>query len=91
VAVLILFGASALALAVAPFALDSSYSWIRHTTSEAAGQGVRCAWLARLGFLSLGLAVLFLSQANHQRWGPLGLFLLGSFGVSMGRCSDLLP
>lgn len=58
-AVLVLLGVSAVALAVAPVVLDESYSWVEHTTSQAGGQGVDGAWMARLGFLLFGLAVIW--------------------------------
>jgi hypothetical protein len=82
-AVLLLLAASAVALAAAPLALDSSYSWTRHTTSEAAGQGVDGAWVARLGFLLFGFAVLLLTRLAGKRWGFRATLLLGSFGVLM--------
>jgi TRAP-type C4-dicarboxylate transport system permease small subunit len=50
--------ASALALALAPLLLPTSYSWVAHTTSESAAQGVPGSWLARVGFLVFGAAVL---------------------------------
>ncbi len=39
--------ASATSLALAPTLMPESYSWVSHTTSESAAQGVG-AWLARL-------------------------------------------
>jgi hypothetical protein len=82
--VLVLLGASAAALGLAPLALtEPSYSWVANTTSESAAQGAQGAWVARLAFLLLGLGVLFLSQASRERWVPLGRLLLGSFGVLM--------
>jgi hypothetical protein len=48
--------------------MPESYDWIEHTTSESAAQGVEGAWLARLGFLSFGLAVLWLSTGIKQTW-----------------------
>jgi hypothetical protein len=57
-AVLSCLTVSALALAVAPMLMPESYSWVVHTTSESAAQGVNGAWLARLGFVAFGFAVL---------------------------------
>lgn len=68
IAILGLLLASLLALALAPLALDESYSWLEHTTSEAAGQGVRGAWMARAGFLLFGLAVLWLAHRKAEHW-----------------------
>jgi hypothetical protein len=82
-AVLLLLSASAIVLAAAPVAIDSSYSWTRHTISEAAGQGVEGAWLARLGFLLFGFAVLLLAQSAGGRWGFWARLFHGSFGVLM--------
>jgi hypothetical protein len=75
--------ASALALALAPAVLPASYSWVAHTTSEAAAQGVPGAWLARAGFLVFGLAVLALASLRHWTWGSVGAGLHGAFGVMM--------
>ena len=74
---------SAASLALAPLALPSSYSWVLHTTSEAAAQGLSGAWVARLGFLLFGFAVLWLASFARERWGRWGSFLLGTFGVMM--------
>jgi len=57
-AVLAGLGASAAALAAAPALMPASYSWISDTTSQSAAQGLSGAWLARLGFVLLGLSVM---------------------------------
>lgn len=80
VALLVLSAAS---LGLAPLALPPSYSWIRQTTSESAAQGVQGAWVARLGFLLFGLAVLWLVSFVGPRWGRWGARFLGAFGVLM--------
>jgi hypothetical protein len=74
---------SAACLGLAPIALPSSYSWVLHTTSESAAQGLTGAWVARLGFLLFGFAVLWLVSFARQRWGRWGSLLLGTFGVMM--------
>jgi len=76
-------GGSALALALAPLLMPDSYSWVSHTTSESAAQGVSGAWLARLGFLMFGLAVLWLTGFTGGRWGRWGTVFHGMFGVLM--------
>ena len=81
--VLGLLGVSALALAAAPGLMPPSYSWLRHTTSESAAQGVAGAWLARLGFLSLGLAVVWLSSLARAAWRPLPRGLHAVFGLCL--------
>ncbi len=74
---------SAAALALAPLLMPDSYSWVSHTTSESAAQGVSGAWLARLGFLMFGLAVLWLTAVSGARWGRWGKLFHGMFGVLM--------
>lgn len=66
--VLFLLAGSAVAVAFAPVVLDNSYSWMAHTTSDAAGQGVQGAWLTRLGFVTFGLGVLWLSHWMIAVW-----------------------
>ncbi len=80
---LVLLGASAVALALAPLVLDSSYSWVVHTTSEAGGQGVNGAWLARLGFLLFGLAVIWLAHAEARSWHQPATALHVAFGTCL--------
>jgi hypothetical protein len=75
--------ASAAALAAAPALLPAGYSWISQTTSESAAQGLAGAWLARLGFLLFGLAVLLLADASRRGWGPWGTALHTAFGALM--------
>lgn len=79
--VIALLGQSVAALALAPFLMPPDYSWLSHTTSESAAQGLTGAWLARLGFLTFGLAVLWLSSAVD--WGRWGAYLHSSFGLLM--------
>ena len=81
--VIFLLSSAAIALAVAPLALPSSYSWVAQGTSEAAAQALKNAWLARLGFLFFGFGVLMLNPIARERWGPWGTVLLGIFGVFM--------
>ncbi len=78
-----LLGGSALALVLAPTLMPASYSWLRHTTSESAAQGIAGAWLARLGFLGLGLAVVWLSSLASSAWRPLIRGLHTVFGLCL--------
>jgi putative copper export protein len=73
--------ASAVALATAPALMPPGYSWVSHTTSESAAQGVQGAWLARIGFVLLGLSVVLLAMIRRQRWGPWATALHASFGA----------
>ena len=74
---------SATAIAVAPLAMPEGYSWISNAISESAAQGQERAWVARLGFLLYGFAVLWLVLLARGIWGRWGSFFLGTFGVMM--------
>lgn len=74
---------SAVALALAPLLMPDSYTWVSHTTSESAAQGLSGAWLARLGFLMFGLAVVWLTAVSGYRWGGWARLFHGMFGVLM--------
>lgn len=74
---------SFLALLLAPLCMPASYSWLRHTTSESAAKGVAGAWLARLGFLILGLTVLWLSERLRDSWSLPVCLMHGAFGLFM--------
>ena len=63
--------------------MPADYSWISHTTSESAAQGVDGAWLARLGFLLFGLGVIWLAALKRRVWGCWATVLHISFGVFM--------
>jgi Protein of unknown function (DUF998) len=74
---------SALALAAAPLAMPEGYSWVSQTTSESAAQATPGAWVARLGFVLFGLAVLALLPGSAARWGRVGAVLHAAFGAFM--------
>jgi hypothetical protein len=81
---------SASALGLAPRLMPASYDWLRHTTSESAAQGVTGAWLARLGFLLFGLAVMWIAIARRPAWSvpvramhlTFGLMMIGTAAFS---------
>jgi hypothetical protein len=75
--------ASAIALGLAPALMPGDYSWLTHGTSESAAQGVSGVWLARLGFVLWGLAVLWLASRSARRWGRAATALHLVFGVAM--------
>ena len=75
--------ASAVCLATAPLLLPSSYSWVAHTTSESAAQGVEGAWLARMGFLLWGFGVFWEVRLNRSRWDKWTRRFHVAFGVLM--------
>lgn len=70
-------------LGLAPLAMPESYRWLEHGTSESAGQGLEGAWVARLGFIAFGLAVLRLLVLRAGGWGPLPSVGHLAFGVAM--------
>jgi len=74
---------SAISFRIASDILDDSYDWIAHTTSEAAGQGVAGAWVARVGFLLFGLGVGLLSFGRHRPWLLPARTLHGTFAICM--------
>jgi hypothetical protein len=80
--VLLLVG-SVVSVLIAPLLMPSSYSIVEHSISESAAQGVEGAWLARLGFLTFGLAVLLLASIAGERWGFWGRIAHRVWGVSM--------
>jgi hypothetical protein len=63
--------------------MPDEYSWILHSTSESAAQGLSGAWVARLGFLLFGLGVLWLAASPVPAWGAWASLLHGCFGVMM--------
>jgi hypothetical protein len=73
--------ASAVALATAPALMPPGYSWVSHTTSESAAQGVDGASLARTGFVLFGLSVILLATSRRQRWGSWATALHAGFGA----------
>ena len=82
-AALVGLAASVGALTLAPLALDPSYDWVRHTTSESGAQGADGAWVARTGFALLGLSVLAVAARAADRWGQPGVTFHRVFGVGM--------
>jgi len=79
----LLLALSATSLLLAPLAMPDGYSWVLHTTSESAAQGLKGAWVARLGFLLFGLSVLWLAGEGSREWGKWGSVLGASFGTMM--------
>ena len=74
---------SMIALLTAPVLMPAGYSWITHTTSESAAQGLMGAWLARTGFILLGFAVLWLVAAALSAWSRVASWMHLGFGVLM--------
>lgn len=70
-------------LGLAPLAMPDSYSWVDHTTSESAAQGVAGAWIARAGFVFMALGVTARAWAERARWNRLTVIAHGGFAVCM--------
>lgn len=67
--------------------MPSTYSWISDTTSESAAQGVSGAWLARLGFLLLGLSVMAMAFTAGPLWGRWPAVLHYAFGAMIAAAA----
>ncbi|PRZ02670.1 uncharacterized protein DUF998 [Isoptericola sp. CG 20/1183] len=81
--VLALLAASAVCVALAPLAVPETYDVVRHSVSEAGGQEVPGAWVARTGFVLLGLAVLLEAGLAGEAWGPWGRSAHGVYGTAI--------
>ncbi|WP_407317898.1 DUF998 domain-containing protein [Isoptericola halotolerans] len=81
--VVALLAASAACVALAPLAVPETYDLVRHSVSEAGGQEVPGAWVARTGFVLLGLAVLLEAAFARETWGPWGRSAHGVYGTAM--------
>lgn len=81
--VLLLLALSAVLVVFAPGMMPAGYSWLSHSISESAAQGLNGAWIARFGFLCFGFAVLWLSQSLRGVWGRAVWGMHGAFGVFM--------
>lgn len=85
-----LFLTSALLIFLAPLAMPPEYSWLFHSISESAAQGLGSAWIARMGMLLFGIAVLWLASFRKLEWPRItywmhlgfSLFMLGAAAFS---------
>jgi Protein of unknown function (DUF998) len=84
---------SMLAIGFAPLLMPASYSWVEHTISESAGQGVAGAWMARSGLYLAALAMLTLAGVAGDRWGLWGrsALRLYAFGLVAGAIFSRAP
>ncbi|MCG6872923.1 MAG: DUF998 domain-containing protein [Gammaproteobacteria bacterium] len=74
---------SAACIFLAPLAMPGGYSWLYHSISESAAQGLRHAWIARMGFLLFGLAVLWLALQRRPHWARGTYWMMLVFAVCM--------
>ncbi len=63
--------------------MPEGYSWVTHTTSQSAAQGVEAAWIARLGFLSFGLGVIWVTAERRVAWRRWASVFHAGFGAFM--------
>lgn len=77
-----LYVTAAGALALAPALMPAGYSWVEHTTSESAAQGVDGAWLARAGFLLFGFGVLA-TAVTTRKWSIAARVAHATFAICM--------
>lgn len=82
---------SLVAVMVAPLLMPGSYSCVSHTISESAAQGVPHAWVARLGFVCLGMGAIAAALNCRHVWGLVGagsLVLFGAFIICSAVVSE---
>ena len=85
--IVFLFAISAGSLLLAPLRMPASYSVIADSISESAGQGIEGAWLARLGLLTFGFAVIWLATALRRIVGRSTFYLHLVFGICMAAAA----
>lgn len=71
-----------LAMLVGPLFSPDEFSWLRHSTSEQAGQHLSGAWIMRAGFIAYGSSII-LSAAEDWRKRPLVRLPLLLFGFGL--------
>lgn len=77
--VAVCIGITALAMAIGPFVSMPSYSSVRHTTSELAGQQMPNAWVMRMGLFAYGAGAITLALFRVGS-GFIGTAALAMFG-----------
>ena len=81
--VVLLLAASAICILAAPLAMPDSYSWRSNAISESATQRLDAAWIARLGFLLFGCAVLWLAAFLRSGWARGAYWMHVVFAICM--------
>ena len=74
---------SAVCIGISPALMPQDYSWLSHSISESAAQGLSWAWVTRTGFLLFGFAVLWLSICYRFHWGRAAYYFHMLFGLFM--------
>jgi Protein of unknown function (DUF998) len=84
-----------LAIVLGPTFSPPEFSWLRHTTSEQAGQHVAGAWITRTGFVSYGFGTLLAAMADWSTRplvrAALVLFGAGLIGTAIWSNASILP
>jgi hypothetical protein len=84
-----------LAIALGPNFSPPEFSWLRHSTSEQAGQGMAGAWIMRVGFVIYGLGTLLAAIADWSKRtfvrAGLALFGLGLTGTAIWSNASIVP
>jgi hypothetical protein len=88
-------GVIAVAIVFGPFVAPPEFSWMRHSTSEQAGQQMTGAWIMRTGFVSYGLctmAAAFLDWKSRTfvRFA-LVVFGLGLISTAIWSNASIVP
>ncbi|WP_335682324.1 DUF998 domain-containing protein [Porphyrobacter sp. HT-58-2] len=55
------------AMIIGPAFAPPAYDWLRHTTSQQAGQAMPGAWIMRAGFAGFGVGTLVAALAENER------------------------
>lgn len=80
---LALLAGSIVCLAVAPFLLPDTYSWLAHTVSESGGQGVGWGWVVRIGVLMAACAGFLLVALAGRRWTAPARFFIRFYSAAL--------
>jgi hypothetical protein len=94
---IVLFGIVVILIAmiVGPILSPPEFSWLRHSTSEQAGQHMPGAWIMRVGFVTYGFGTLLAALSDwpprSMVRGALTLFGLGLIGTAIWSNAPILP
>jgi hypothetical protein len=84
-----------IAMIFGPALSPPEFSWLRHSTSEQAGQNMPGAWIMRTGFIAFGLGVLLAVLADWSRLSyvraALGLFGAGFIAAAIWSNAPIVP
>ncbi len=83
------------AIVAGPFFSPPEFSWLRHSTSEQAGQHVAGSWIMRAGFVCYGLGMLISALVAWRTRpfvrGALAVFGLGLIGTAIWSNASIVP